>query len=413
MFRLGSILAIIALSMNVFALLPTDIIHQRFLLTDVGLLLAVTLVIAGVVSGNIIWSDFFKGAGLLITIFLCYLLFQIALASFNYNQSILSGFIGSRHQLYYLCYFVFLAYLRTPSDYYHFIGILSYVATAVIVISIINYMFPVFFHHKWASGHGERTGTVRAFIPAMMLVSFIAIWEGAKWIEGEQSMAARTKVAFFLAAHLFRQTRSRLIGVILSYSAMFIIRRKFVHVVGIFFLALVGTLYLAVTEKESQWMTLLTSSYSDIAEGSGSWRARQVQIKYAMEEFFRNPLIGSGSVALRPEYADTDLSAIGVAVLVQKADLGYVHFLKSYGAIGIIWLFAFCVILLLKSHRLFNSRNSQIRLMGLFSLAYIFYVIITAITINHFMHVDGIILLMLLAALLVRVSENEKLRSTL
>ncbi|MDY6829102.1 MAG: hypothetical protein SV583_06970, partial [Pseudomonadota bacterium] len=69
MFRLGSILAIIALSMNVFALLPTDIIHQRFLLTDVGLLLAVTLVIAGVVSGNIIWSDFFKGAGLLITIF--------------------------------------------------------------------------------------------------------------------------------------------------------------------------------------------------------------------------------------------------------------------------------------------------------------------------------------------------------
>lgn len=410
---LGSMLVIIALSMDVFTLLPTDIIHQQFKLVDVGLLLMVTVVIAGVLSGKIILSDFFRGVGLLITAFLCYLLFQITLASFNYNQSLLNGFIGSRHQQYYLCYFVFLAYLRTPLEYYRFINILSYVATAVIFISILNYIFPVFFYHKWGLGHGERSGIVRAFIPGMYLISFIAVWEGAKWIEGERSMGARTKVAFFLATHVFRQTRARLIGILISYLAMFVIRRKFVHVVGIFFLVFVGTLYLVATQKENQWVNLLTSSYSDISEGSGSWRARQLQIEYAMEEFYRNPLTGSGGVALRPEYADTGLSAIAVVMLVQKADLGYVHFLKSYGVIGAIWLFAFFVILLLKSHRLFRSSDFQIRLMGLFGLAYIFYVIVTAITINHFMHVDGIVLLMLLAALLTRVRENQEFRTTL
>ncbi|OEU69192.1 MAG: hypothetical protein BA863_00130 [Desulfovibrio sp. S3730MH75] len=385
--------------------------HQSgvFNIADVGnglIWLGVFLVLILPGKRKILWNPI-SGLIILYILFVC---IHISLASLYYGQSLIDGLIGVRHQFYYLSFFMFLVLFDDTKKIVQLLDILVVVSFVLVILAVINHFGPTIFHHKWAEGHGIRSGITRAFIPGMSVISFSLLWAFAKWINSENTKKlSRESTIFLFAAHFFRQTRMRLIGVIMIMTSLLVIKRKWVPLLFLLILSGISFGIIEATMEDNVMVNLFSSVYEDVVEQTGTWKPRLEQLELDLWEFKRHPWLGSGASAIRSvtEQGGTRLQ-VKMAALSYKFDLGYTHWLKSYGMAGIVWLLLFFWFQFSMGLRAQKRCRGDDKTLAMFALSYLGFVIVSFVTLNHLMHPDGIIMVCLSAAVIVRLYKNSQ-----
>lgn len=334
---------------------------------------------------------------------------EVGWTSIQYGQSLIDGVIITRDYWYYLSFILILYLLDSLESVEKFLEVITWMAFILILLSIINYINPVIFHHKWAEGHGIRAGVKRAFIPGMDLLTISTIWQFCKWIEtpGHQRLSG-IKAALLFAAHVFRQSRGRLISVTMILMGLLLYKRQYKLLFAALIISTLGYTVVERTMKENIVGNVLTSSIENVSDSSGSWGYRVRSMSMDIDHFLNNLWIGSGIAALRPEEGKRFQSREEERLeeLSAKADLGYSRWIKSFGMAGIFWLMALYYFLASRSIRAERSVHGHFKPVAMLAASYFCYVAVSAITLNHFMLPPRIFMISLCAAILIRLEKE-------
>ncbi|WP_132971989.1 O-antigen ligase family protein [Thiogranum longum] len=331
---------------------------------------------------------------------------QVAVASLNYSQSILDGFIAARHQLYYLSFPVFLLGLNDLQKVETFMKAFTGLAIVLIVISLVNYSGFTMFYHQRAEGHGVRSGIVRAFIPAMSIMVMAALWEFWAYLRDNRRFSIH--LASFMIVYgaiIFRQTRGRIIAVTLTLVLMLIAKRRFKLLAGGAVLLVLGLGIQMLVGSESILLNTFESAYSDVAQGEGTWSTRMKQIQSSWNVFMDNFMTGSGGLVIRQQ--EGGWAGWGDLLTVAfNADLGYWTWLKFFGYPGIVFLLA--LVLVFYRYALLCGSHGERAYIGQFAAYHFTCILISMVTINYLTHPAGIVLLCLTMAIVVRAAKAEE-----
>lgn len=348
---------------------------------------------------------------LMIVLYLFLVVVQVAVAALIYHQPLIQGALSARHQLYYLSFILFLLVLDSPEKIDRFMNMITLLALAIVVLSVINYFGPTIYDYKWAEGHGERAGITRAYIPAMDLLGAATLWEISKFSEKKRVINGGVTGLILFAAHVFRQTRMRTVGLVGVVLLMMVQRKKWAALAAIAAIGGMGTAILEIGFDIPVVTSQFTSAFENVEEGEGSWKGRMIQLEASMNAFMEHPVIGTGAGVLRAgEAGDAIANYRELHLVALKADLGYASWLKSYGIVGMIWLISFYVIWWKKTQKA-KSLRDDLSHMTTFCLGLLIWLAGTFITLNHFMSVGGIVVICIGAAIAIRLASLENKES--
>lgn len=395
-----SMFAIIMCVNRFFYLVPWGKVAGKFNASDVGLFILLMFLAFLLLSGKS-RQRLNNKVTYVVLLYLLIVVGQVANVSFNFGQSIIDGLIASRHQLYYLSFFAFLMMFDNERQMKQFLNFMLLLAVALSVLGMINYFGIIIFYHKWAEGQGERAGVTRAFFAGVGLIAFSLIWVMSQWVVAKKINTSREfSGALLILALVMRQTRSFIIGIFIAAAYMLVHKRKIkVLVIGSVLVVLLSGI-VSVYKGTNVLLDPFSSAYEDVSEGGGTWAPRVVQLQNSITTFMQHPVFGAGTYAIRlnPE-GKTASELEELALAHENADLGYIHWLKAYGIIGVAWLlFLYMVVIKLIRKNVDTSLGS----VGLMSSGYMIFVMASFITIPHFIWADKILLLCLALALMVR-----------
>ncbi len=399
-------LAIFTLSNSFFYLFSWSQIHGIFNTSDIGLfLIAFSLPIA-----------FFRcrekrilanSVSMLICFQLLYCVFHIFFVVARFNYSLFNAIVASRSFLYYCSFFVFLLLIDTRKKAVKTLGAMNLLLLLIMALSVVNYAGPTIFYHEWAAGHAERADIKRAFIPGMPVMSMMAIWAiSCAYTTRHAKLSWNVQSLLYTAAHVFRQSRMRLFGVLACLLGMGLYQRKFLMTAAA--LGLIGATSLGLAEIFS--VDILGKNVeltiTDISKSSGTYEVRRQFIMESMKEFMESPIIGTGGSAIRPfEGAYKGISQREFQkylILGKQTDIGILNWIKDFGLIGLAWFVVFFMVLFrLARHALKNPDED--RRLSLFSAFFLLFVLVTSGTLEHLINSSTIPPVMFISALLVRM----------
>lgn len=328
---------------------------------------------------------------------------QISLASILYSQSIMDGMMAARHQLYYLSFPLFLFALNDLQKIKTFMKVFGGLAIFLVIISMINYSGLTLFYHIRAEGQGVRSGIVRAYIPALSILVMAALWQFWAYLKEERLFTGHL-VAFLIifGGVVFRQTRGRIIAVFLTLVLMLLAKRRYKLLAGGSLLLVVGLVGQAFLGEESILLNAFESAYTDVAHGEGTWHDRMLQMQASWNVFVDNFMTGSGGLVIRQ--GEGGWAGWGDLLDVAfSADLGYWTWLKFFGYPGMVYLIALVLGFYWYVFRC-GSLGEQGHL-GRFAAYHFTCVLISMVTINYLTQPEGIVLLCLTWAVLVRAAQ--------
>lgn len=274
--------------------------------------------------------------------YLTLVLVQVAIASFQYGQSVFDGIIGARSQFYYLSFPLFVLTLNSAKNARTLMTALSVLGIIIVFLAFIHNLgiYNVFigWGDEWKL-QGERAGIIRFWFPGLDILIFTGIWQFLRYMNDERilSTSLGTFGAIFVGV-LMRQSRARIIALVAVLGLMAYRRRKYGLIVFAGFLLLIAVLVPATGTNQNILIQAFETAYSDLSEGEGTWSAREKQIQIAKQVLRETFWFGSGAVALRGISDTTDWDEVNVKTIVYSADLGYWTWLKYYGFMGIVLL---------------------------------------------------------------------------
>jgi hypothetical protein len=404
------ILLVVAITYKLFYLVPWAFVEGSFNLRDIS------LVLIWVGTGWLLFSGARYEAlkhplSLMVLVYLFLIAIHISLARFNYDQSLLNGIVAARNQFIYVAFFLYVLLLDTPESIARLLDYLSVMAVVVLLLSVVNYFFPVVFH-SWRTDEWivERGGIQRVFMPATPLMNLAAVWMMCRWVEADrQRWKYGLVVLILVAGHFFNQSRGPIFGVLAAILVIVVLKRRFAELRYMVLAAMLAGMVLAVVMPQNILLTPFTTAVEDVSTGTGSIKGRLVQLEHDVQEFMEHPWIGSGLVAIRSsKYGGIGVDMGEMALSTRKHDLGYAHWMKMYGLAGIVWLAIVMYLIGSRSYRVFRNSSGLRNTLALFAFAFFSFIAITGITLNHFLVPDRIIIFMLLAAV---VARTEKFRS--
>lgn len=346
---------------------------------------------------------------LMVLAYLFLVAIHISLARFNYDQPLIDGIIAARSQYIYVAFFLYVLLLDKTESIARLLDYLSFIAIGVLILSVVNYFFPVIFH-SWRSVEWivERGGIRRVFIPAMPLIGLATVWVMCRWVDAEDRRWKYAVMALILVAgHFFYQSRGPLFGVLISILVIVVLKRRFAELGYIFLFAILAGAILTFTLPENILLTPFSSAVEDISEGSGTVKGRLVQYEDDMQEFMEHPWIGSGLVAVRAsEYGGVGKDKQEMALKTRKVDLGYTHWIKMYGVAGLAWLTIVMYMIGRRSYILFRRTYGLQNTLALFAFSQFSFTAITGVTMAHFLVPEQIVLFCLMAAIVVLLQKN-------
>jgi len=348
---------------------------------------------------------FWNPVSVLMISYVVLVIFHMFLASYYYGQSFLDGLIAVRHQFYYLSFFLFLVILDDTKKIERLLNIIVYVSVGLVLLAVINYFGPTVFSHRWAEGQGIRAGITRAFIPGMSAISLSVIWVFTKWINSDEAgerRGAMWTTFILLTAIFFRQTRMRLLSLTAVMLSAMVLKRRWKPLAAFVILFVLAAGVISLRMRENLVVKPFSSTYSDVVDRTGTWGIRMRQLELDFEEFSRHPLIGSGVSALRAPEKGTRLQR-AMAEVAYQSDLGYTHWMKSYGILGVVWLAFFFYIQFAMVIRAARKSDGLDRKLALFSLSYLSYMALSFLTLNHLMFPFYSFMIIMNAAIIVRL----------
>ena len=406
----GLFLLILTSANNFYFLFPWSKIDGAFNTIDIGLFL---------LAASLVWLLFRKRLiGVFNNVFSVYLIFMVFMAVFHifyanlrFSLSYFDSIIASRYNLYYFSFFFFLYVFERPDKFRRALRVMSYISIVIVGLSVVNYFGPVIFYHEWAAGHYERMGIKRAFIPNMSMVSFCAVWSLSDlFSKGTLNLSAGWKSGVMVAAHVFRQTRMRLLGILLVFSLMAITKGKIKNRIVAVGVVVLGTVVILTALKNNLLVELFESSYHDITQKEGTWKGRMDYVDWNLRELMKSPIVGTGSSAVRASgktYENLPAARKEYFRLLGKqTDLGYVIFIRNFGLVGLIWLAGFFFTALRRSWTLMGLCKDKNADLALFCFYYIVFVLVTSISLNYFSISDSIFLNCFVLALIIRLQQD-------
>ena len=343
----------------------------------------------------------------LIAAYLVIAVVSIFVAQAYYGQSLFDGLVAMRRQFYYLTFFLFFAILKDTARIKRFLDILVVLSFVLIGLAVLNYFGPTIFSHKWALGHGQRAGIVRAFIPGMWIINLSMFWTLAKWMESDDKGEKRKALAatlMLLAAIFFRQTRMRVLSASTVTAGILVVRRKWRAIALLVVIASASFAVLEIKTKENVIANAFTSAVTDVTRKTGTWPARARQLKDDFREFKKYPIMGSGTMAVRvPSALGGTRFQRSMFRVSDKADFGYSSWLKSYGLVGLVWLALFAFVQLRMVLHVLRRSSGPDKMIAVFALSHLGHEAISFLTLNHLMLPEGIMMDMLTAAVIARL----------
>ena len=393
---------------NFYFLFPWSKIEGQFNTIDIGIVfLCIFIFFSFIKSKNLKYLR--NPFSLFIIVLIFMVLINIFYTKYRYNISYLNAIVASRYYLYYFSFFFFLIALDSPKGIKNVLNLMTYLSIILVALSVINYFGPVIFYHKWAEGHFERLGIKRAFIPNMSMVSFCTVWSFCEMFSGSGKIGFSSgwKSIYLLAAHIFRQSRMRLLSVLFVFLLLSVHRAKSKKMLQTAVVIIASASIIFFVLGQNLLKNQITMTYEEIKEKKGTWGGRVLFMKTVFNELMKSPILGTGASAIRanPEaYKNLSKNKLQLFhVLGKQTDLGYLNWLKNFGLVGLIWLIMFFVTLLrygLRVIKYFKDENESLALFGLF---YSIFIFVSFLTINHLGMSDGIFHLCFTAAVLVHL----------
>ena len=394
------LLLIIAFANDFFTFLPNKL-PGGIQTSDLGILLIGIGIVFYIVKERSIGSlaNFFTWY---VAFYLVLVLAQVSIASFKYSQSIISGVIAGREQLYYLSFPLFLMALSDLNKLEVFMKAMSALAVAIVVLSVINYFGPTIFVHEHAEGAGERSGIVRAFVPGMNILGIAALWQFWSYLKGNQLFSVNLTIfAVIYGGLIFRQTRSRLVAVSAILALMMVATKRYRMLAAATAVVLLVVLVnvLRPGSGENLIFNLFVSAFSDLAEGEGTWAGRMEQVAESWDVFIDNFFTGSGGLVIGGAGRFGDLRLVALAM-----DHGYWIWFKFFGLWGFVYLLALVIGFYYYARRCGQSGDAAY--VGRFATYHFACILISLLTINYLTTTHGIVMMCLTWALIVKAAES-------
>lgn len=334
----------------------------------------------------------------LIFVYILFVIIQVSIAAMFYDQSLLSGFIRTRDQLYYGSFLLFLLLIDTRENADSLMNLLTILSIILTCLSLVNYFGPTIFHHKWGHGSGIRSGITRAFVPGVSIILFVGLWHLVRYLNDKR--ATIWSLLFFLLAYaavIFRQTRGRTIALTITVFLMLFVRKKYRLLAGLSFIVISFSALFATTLGQNILFNQFGLAYKEYTETSGNWGARVKQAEFAWEIVKQHPFTGSGGLVIRdvPKERPTE----EMRWLGYGGDLGYINWIKYFGIPGILWMMFFIATFYKKLWALLQKPTTD-KVMANFAGYMFTYILIAEVTLDSFYRPSGILLLCVALAML-------------
>jgi intracellular septation protein A len=213
----------------------------------------------------------------------------------------------------------------------------------------------------------------------MDVICIVFLWRLNSFLVRNRSLLTLSGGVVSLFGLIFRQTRSRIVST-LAASVYLAMKTKQVTKMFLYAFLILTVIGGFIVFYDTDFIAdLFVTSYENVSTGTGTWSGRQVTMEIAMQEFKEHMAFGTGSFFLR--HADTREEA----VISYHGDLGYHHWLKSYGLMGLAWLFLLLLIFL-RSMR----RRQRDPFMSSFGKAEMLNIFLNFVTIPYFFRPEGI-----------------------
>lgn len=402
---------ILLLNYKLLYITPWVHIQGRFNMADIGIVLTFCYIFyIFIKKGSGFFANKFSIWILVLTLLVS---LHIPIAMIKYHIHMSDGIIASRKFLLYFNFFIFLDLFEDESNIHKFFKILMFISIISIVLGIINYAgIKVLFNDRWTSEDFVvmRGGVERGYFPAYWVIVMTSIYSFTQYMYSDKyKLIHFCFIVVTSVCILLRQTRM-IIGsygiVVLANMFKNPVRSRTVLLIVIgFFLSIV---LMSNYQVSSVMIKLYDKTEEEVSETSGTWGARVDQFETALTLFVDNPLIGSGASALRTNIEAykymNHYDAVRLVNYGYSADLGYATWLKNFGLIGV-----FMIIYLFVSLFCLNKKNKICgadKAITHFVNSYLFFLIISFVTINTLGHTEGIMLVTILMGLTQAMRNN-------
>jgi hypothetical protein len=337
-------------------------------------------------------------------LYITLVLIQAPIASFYYKQSVFDGIIGARDQFYYLSFPLFVLALNDAKKARNLMTALSATSVVIVFLAFIHNLgiYNVFIDRggdEWRLG-GERAGVIRFWFPGLNILILTSIWQFLRYLNDNRVLSPSLGTfAGIFAGVLMRQSRARIITLTAVLGLMAYRQRRYGLIAFAGFMLLIAVLVPTISTEHNIFVKAFETAYSDVAEGEGTWSAREKQIDIAKQVLRDTFWFGSGATALRGISHTMDWDEVNLKTIVYSADLGYWTWLKFYGFPGIVLLllliYAF-VWYTFKKHR--KSEWGQFVQLGVYHWLCVW---VSLITLPYLTSPSGIMMICLSWALMV------------
>jgi hypothetical protein len=131
---------------------------------------------------------------------------------------------------------------------------------------------------------------------------------------------------------------------------------------------------------------------------------RMAKLKVDWEEFLEFPFLGNcATVVSLSKESQIFHRQWDFRNRVDLTDLGYPHWLKSFGLTGVLWLLTVYVLIFIRLWKSLITKDKVCHCLALFCSSYFAFVVMTMLTLNHFMKEEMIILFSLSFAITYRL----------
>jgi hypothetical protein len=378
------------------------------------------------INGNIQTLLNYKDASILIFSACTLMLISALMATLFFDQPYLTGLLLVRHNFFYLSFFIFVILLRNLVHIENFISFFTIIVGIYLIILLLTDYFPDMGIIQFRKSFYEKTenilrfGEKRLFFPYGDVPIFLYCLIIARLIYPKTTESRITKTLYFIFiliafyAVLSTYTRSLVFSLLaVTAFALFATKRRNLRYIALVLVVLIVSgqaLSSAITEsglsfiKESKLGKMMYQSEKLQPE-----RGRYFQFTMYMNNFMRSPLTGVGTLANerhKGTFLDIDLQRTYRKYRFFNAvDLGYAKILAEYGILGVAWIVWYYCFIYRQSKQIMALRiNYENSLEGgrlaRGHLYFMIYLLISSITLPHFIHRDAIPIIALSIALM-------------
>jgi hypothetical protein len=421
--RSGLVILFLFVLYEGFSLFPEKmvVIPGVFRLRDLSLLI---LPLFFVFSAGAVWRTItgYRAESRLVLAMMGIILLGPLMASFWFGQDYLNGLMIYRHNLTWISFFLFVVVLRDLETAVLFLKCFTVFIGIWVVLLLATKYFPqlgmISAQGYYEKGKMMRFGEARLYFPNGSIPIYLFCISLACLLHGSKDTGKFTKLflvgfvllVFFAVTCTF--TRILIASMLLVTLFAFATCRK--PLLSFFALSAVGVLVIA------QLLAMEMGGGIDLVEQSRLGKmalkldtlerekGRELQLRMCLDNFLKSPVFGVGNLIVE---RDDKLEKNSVLRSLRKygyftaADMGYPRMAAEQGLVGLVWLAFYVGNTLRRSRDIIRcSRTSEVpveaKVIGYGTLYFTLYLLISGVTLGHFVASDAMVFVALAMAIL-------------